>query len=53
MADDDVTITLPRREAVALVVIAEHGLRAVEAFNLIKNTSAAERALNEMRKQIG
>jgi len=42
---DEITFTLTKTEALALSKVADLGLRAAEAFNLIQNTATAERAL--------
>lgn len=43
---DEITITMPRKEALALVAVAHSGLKVVEALGLIQNTASAERAIN-------
>jgi hypothetical protein len=45
----DVTVKLNRVEALALLVAADHGLKAIEAFNLVKNTAAMEEAIRKLR----
>lgn len=52
MAKAEVTITLPRTEALALSKVADVGLRVVEALNLIQSTAAAERAIRSLDAQI-
>jgi hypothetical protein len=48
MADTDITITLTRTEALALVKLADVGLRVVEALSLVQSTVAAEKAIRKL-----
>lgn len=48
--DDKITVTMTRREALALQKVAELGLRAAETFNLVASTMTAERGLNALRQ---
>jgi hypothetical protein len=49
-APDEITVTLPRTEALALAVIADTGLKVTEALGLIQSTASAERGLNRLRE---
>jgi hypothetical protein len=48
----DVTPTFSRVEALALLVAAEHGLKVIEVFNLVKNTGTMEEAIRKLRAAI-
>ena len=48
----DVAIQLTRTEALALVRMADTGLRVTEALALIPNIRAAETALNKLRAAV-
>lgn len=52
MSRGEITVTLTRTQWLALLTVADKGLRVVEALNLIQSTVAAERAMNEVRKQV-
>jgi hypothetical protein len=49
MPEKNITVSLTRTQALALVKIAETGLAVVDALNLIPNTSAAEQGLNALK----
>ena len=51
-ANSDVTITLSRTEALALLKVTEVGLRVVEALSLIQNTTAAEKAITAINQAL-
>lgn len=44
-ASTQITITMSKTEALALVKIADVGLRVVEALSLVQSTAAAEKAM--------
>jgi len=48
MADNEITVTMKRTEALALLKIADVGLRVVEALALIQSTASAERGIAAM-----
>jgi hypothetical protein len=50
--DDELSVTLTRAEAGLLTHAAEVGLRAIEAFNLARNTARTEHALNRLRAAV-
>jgi hypothetical protein len=50
--DDTISVTMTRREALALEKLAELGLRASEAFALVPNTTSAERGLMSLKAAI-
>lgn len=41
----DITVTMKRTDALALLKVTDVGLRVVEALALIQNTTSAERAI--------
>jgi len=45
-APGTITIQMPRTEALALVKVANIGIRVVEALELIQSTATAERGIN-------
>jgi hypothetical protein len=47
---DEIIITLSRTEALALVKVAETGVAVTDALGLIQDTSAAKRALDQVRR---
>jgi hypothetical protein len=47
--DDDITVTMRRREALGLEKLAEIGLKANEAFVLITSTASGELGLSLLR----
>jgi hypothetical protein len=48
--DDVVAVSMTRREALALEKLAELGLKANEAFNLVASPASGEHALSLLRK---
>jgi len=48
----DITITLSRVEALALLKIAETGLAVTRALGLIPNTSTAEKAMRAVQAKL-
>lgn len=48
--DDEITVTMTRRQALGLERLAEIGLKANEAFVLVQNPSSGEQGLNAVRK---
>jgi hypothetical protein len=47
--DKPVSVEFDPVELAALIVVAQHGLRAVEAFGLVKNTGAMEVAIRKLQ----
>lgn len=45
----DVTVTLSRTHALALLNAADKGLKVIIAFEMIQNTSTTEAAIGELR----
>jgi hypothetical protein len=50
--DDDITLTLPKTEALALAKVAEYGIQAAETFNLIQSLGAASSGLRTLKAAI-
>lgn len=48
--DDEIMIRMSRREALALEKLAEIGLTASAAFNLVPNTASGEHGLSLLRR---
>jgi hypothetical protein len=48
--DDQITVTLSRRQILAIDAVFNNGLRLNEKFHLIGDTTQAERGMNIMRK---
>lgn len=48
--EDEITVTLSRRQVLALETVFQYGIRAAEAYNLLSNTSTAQSAMNALKK---
>lgn len=48
--DDQITVTLTRRQILALEAVYDLGIRQNEAFHHIGNTSTAESAMSAIRR---
>lgn len=50
--DDEITVTMTRRQALGLEKLGDLGVRASEAFGLVPNTSSGEQGLNAVRRAL-